>query len=857
MKTYKNVLFVIVFSFFVLAFFIWQTRRNIANNAASNEAFQQLNNQLQNINDFNAQLASTESSSLNYILTGDEYYAEKFRDDSTGLMNSITTMSSTYTGHPEQVANIETLKNMVMEKLQLNAAIINMPRGQALVQGQVPSIEKKRVTNKINLQLSKISRYNEILFENNINRFDAASRNYYLTTLIICLVTFLIVYFMLTRISEQIRRRKRAEFEAQVNESKYKELINQSGVILFTSNVSGEFTFVSNYAKKVTGYDSDELIGKSFLMLIDKEWKSTVINFYQHMIENRLSESSIKFPIVTKEGENKWMDQQAVLLMENGVPTGFQCITKDVTEIYLLDEERTKRNQERKESHLLLQSILDNCPQIIFIKDNKGRYVQVNNQFVEVLNLNPNHIIGCTDEMLFGDEIAGKFLRFEKKIFEAQKAVEVKQDILYRDEVRKYSFVIFPLFDPEGKILGLSGIGTDITENVNNHKKLIEAVKKAEHAEKLKESFLANMSHEIRTPLNAIIGFGTQMMKTDMTEKQRGFLQNINSASEHLLVLINDILDISKIEEGKLSLEHIDFDFKEVIQESIAVLSHKAEEKGLVLETHTDERINRFLKGDPHRLKQILLNLLGNSIKFTEKGSVQVNCQLAEDRPGQQLVRLEVIDTGVGIEKEYLANLFDKFSQEDRSVTRKYGGTGLGMSITKYLVELKGGTIDVESEKNVGTRITIVFPLEKTEVTSIANPEYISPDINKLSNCRILVVDDVEMNRLVASAVLSEYGVVITEAENGADAIQKLRESTFDMVLMDLQMPVMDGLNATRIIRNELKLQLPVIALTASAMRRDNEKCFEAGMNDYVTKPFNEEDLITVIQKHLVDLPIA
>ena len=851
MKTYQNVLFVIVFSFFVLAFFLWQTKRNIANNAAGNQAFEQLNGQLQSLNDLNEALSSADAASVSYSLSGDPYYLEKFRDDTTTVSLITARLGETYMAYPEQLANIQQLRDYMAQKIQVSVRQIQA-RQDTLSRSYLEFItEKKRINNKVSQQLSRIKRFNEGLFDANMARFDKASKNYYLTTLIISLATFLVVYFMLIRISDQIKRRKRAEYTAQVNEKKYRELIDQSGVILFTSDTKGIFTFVSSYATRVTGYEVDELVGNSFLKLVVPEWQETVISFYQQMLQNHLTESSIKFPILTKTGEQKWMDQQAVLLYANDQPYGFQCITKDVTEMYLLDEERTKRNLERREAHLLLQSILDNCPQIIFIKDNAGRYIQVNRQFAYVLDLLPKNILGKNDQEIFGKDIAQKFVKFEKRILETQRAVEVRQDIMEKGFPRKYSFILFPLFDPSGEILGISGIGTDITENVNNQKRLIEALKKAEHAEKLKENFLANMSHEIRTPLNAIIGFGNQLMKSDLPDKHRGFINNINSASQHLLVLINDILDISKIEQGKMTLEEIDFDFPKSIEESVSVMSQRAEEKNLPLKVHIDPRIQTYLKGDPHRLKQILLNLLGNAIKFTEKGEICIEALLQNETPGHQDLILKVTDTGVGMEKEFLNNLFDKFSQEDRSVTRRYGGTGLGMSITKHLVELMNGTIEVYSQKNEGTIIKMRLPFRRSDQTLHESADGVIYDNSKLRNCRILLVDDVEMNRMVASAVLADYGVNITEAENGADAVRLLREQPFDLVLMDLQMPVMDGLNATLHIRNELRLSIPVIALTASAMRRDNERCFEAGMNDYVTKPFNEEELVGVIQKNL------
>ncbi|MBS1655346.1 MAG: response regulator, partial [Bacteroidetes bacterium] len=389
----------------------------------------------------------------------------------------------------------------------------------------------------------------------------------------------------------------------------------------------------------------------------------------------------------------------------------------------------------------------------------------------------------------------------------------------------------------------------DITEQKELELELVEAREAAEQSASSKEIFLANMSHEIRTPMNAILGMGRQLNKTELNEQQHFFLNTINTAAEHLLVIINDILDISKIEAGKLQLEEIGFNLADLLQHSQEVITHKAEEKGLSVSMETDRKIDSILIGDPYRLNQVMLNLLSNAVKFTEKGRIEVKAKLLVSKEGVQLITVTVSDTGIGMDKEFLASIFQKFSQEDKTITRKYGGTGLGMSISKQLVELMQGTITVSSSKGVGTKITLTIPFKVGTVRDLKIKEKVSFDSSVLRDKKILLVEDNEMNRLVAITVLKNYGVHISEVVNGAEAVEAVKSFSYDLVLMDVQMPVMDGIQATRIIRSGLDKYIPIIALTANAIKGESDRCLEAGMSDYVSKPFEEEDLVTTIAK--------
>ncbi|MBX7182281.1 MAG: PAS domain S-box protein [Bacteroidia bacterium] len=401
-----------------------------------------------------------------------------------------------------------------------------------------------------------------------------------------------------------------------------------------------------------------------------------------------------------------------------------------------------------------------------------------------------------------------------------------------------------PKFAPTGELVGSVIICLDITNQKKLEHELIKSRERAETLSKAKDSFLANMSHEIRTPMNAIIGMGNQLAKTNLDEKQGFFLNTINTAAENLLVLINDILDLSKIKAGKLSVENIHVKLNSIVNNVIQMLVHKASEKGIDLKlSKYDSQISTALNGDPYRLTQILLNLMSNAIKFTEKGSVEISCEVQNQTDQYQIVLFKVKDTGLGMEKEFIAKIFDQFSQEYESVSRKFGGTGLGMSICKELVELMGGEIFVESEKGVGTTVsfTIKFKRSKEEGEEDSVIENVSG--NFLENKVILVADDNDMNRLVAATILENYGAKIMEAATGEEAVNAFDLNQPDLVLMDIQMPVMNGYEATQILRKTGKT-VPIIALTANAIIGEKEKCISLGMNDYIAKPYKEEEMV-------------
>ena len=388
----------------------------------------------------------------------------------------------------------------------------------------------------------------------------------------------------------------------------------------------------------------------------------------------------------------------------------------------------------------------------------------------------------------------------------------------------------------------------------SSNEQLIEARDRAEQATKAKSIFLSNMSHEIRTPLNGIIGISDLLLKKHLGQEVLDMLHSVKYSADNLLVIINDILDFSKIEAGKITFEKINFNLPTLVNRLYETFIFKANEKNIELKIgmNADENIN--IVGDKVKLNQILINLIGNALKFTETGSVGLKVNQEKEKGGRCKVHFKIIDTGIGIPPEKKESIFKSFAQSDLATTRKYGGTGLGLTITKKLVELQGGTITVESTPGRGSTFFVTMPFdlaEKMKQKETVEQEDFPPFEKTM---KILVVEDNAINQFVVVKLLKEWNLMADVANNGKEALEYLKQYHYRLVLMDLQMPVMDGIDATKRIRRNgadvLWPEIPIIGLSANAFAEVKEKVMKAGMNDFTTKPIQQKDLYALIEKY-------
>ncbi|MBB1489197.1 ATP-binding protein [Oceanospirillum sediminis] len=388
---------------------------------------------------------------------------------------------------------------------------------------------------------------------------------------------------------------------------------------------------------------------------------------------------------------------------------------------------------------------------------------------------------------------------------------------------------------------------------------LEDALEMAEQANQHKSRFLANVSHEIRTPMNAILGLTDLVLQTQLHHTQKDYLEKVRLSADNLLHLINDILDFSKIESGHMKIEQIDFNLDDVLTQVYHLNHQKASEKQLSFTVSRAADLPEWLNGDPLRFHQILVNLVSNAIKFTSEGQIRLDINLLGYSDNKYMLEVRVTDTGPGIPADRQKKLFNAFTQADDSTTRHFGGTGLGLSICKQLCGLMRGSIAIDSTPGEGSTFTVRLPFmeadhipEKTPCNTLPEPLLSDTHKSDFSSARVLLVEDNPVNTLVATAMLEQFNIVPDTAENGQEALEMLTQHQYDLILMDVQMPVMDGYTATRKIRQQYSPeQLPVIALTANAIDGDREKSLSEGMNDYLSKPFKADDLIRIMSKWL------
>ena len=623
----------------------------------------------------------------------------------------------------------------------------------------------------------------------------------------------------------------------------FRNLIDNSSDSIQVSDETGKLVYINNTASERLGISPEKC--QEFNVRQFEKTLSNIDDWNRHIEELK------KTTQLLIEGENENIKTGEHFYVE--VYVNYFVIENKG---YVIANSRDISHRKRNEIQLKLQ---EEKYQNIIANMNLGLLEVDLNENIEFCNQSFTDISGFTLDELKGKNASILFINqnvfptINNSTNKRKKGISDSYEILVLNKYKEPKWWLIsggPKYDQKGKIIGSIGIHLDITKQKKLESELEEALASAKAASIAKEAFLANMSHEIRTPLNGIIGMINQLNKEKISPQQLKYVENAQTASDHLLSIINNILDLSKIEAGEFKLELKDTCFRELINDSIKILENQITEKNLSFELTISTKINEYLVIDKSRFRQILINIVGNSIKFTEKGKISIDCNLIKSSQTSQTIQIIIKDTGIGMEAAFLDKIFTKFNQEDVSSSRKYGGSGLGMIISKQIIDIMNGKIAIISEKNIGTEVTIelTFPISNNSSTTEKNnlkANYLTKDT------KILVVEDNEMNRLVVSNFLSPYTNNIKEAENGNEAVELVSKENFDILLMDLQMPFMDGIEATKIIRDELKLNIPIIGVSANAFQSEIDKCIENGMDDYITKPFKEDNLLEKINKLL------
>ncbi|WP_163832866.1 response regulator [Spartinivicinus ruber] len=547
-----------------------------------------------------------------------------------------------------------------------------------------------------------------------------------------------------------------------------------------------------------------------------------------------------------------------------------------------------EKNKQLSESSARFQALLDNAPAIITITNRQHQYVMVNKEYERIFSSSASEQTGIqTDQNNVNKQASISFSTNDDQVFEKQQPIEVEETIRLADGDHTYLLVKFPLYDSKAKIKDVGTIATDITKlkkaeqvianyntelekTVNIRTQELEiAQQKACEANAAKSQFLANISHEIRTPLNAITGLAYLALKTSLSQKQKNYLNKIQSASQTLLGIINNTLDMSKIEAGKLIIENANFSLKRVVSTIEQIFTEQMREKGLHFIVTLSPQVPDYLIGDELRLQQVFINLINNAMKFTDSGTVsvtifgdgsyvkqqsitnkQVNTAVSENN--HVYIRFYIKDTGIGIDESKIDSLFESFTQAEAATTRRYGGTGLGLTICRQLVELMGGAISVKSELGYGSEFIVEIPFNLGYVPS--QPLVEQNKSLAWRGCRVLVVEDNQVNQQIISELLSQAEIDVSVVNNGSEAIAKMRCQHYQLVLMDIQMPGLSGYQTVRRIRklSELK-DVPIIALTSNALDGEREKAIQAGMNDFLTKPIDPLIFYNCLSRWLKD----
>ena len=662
---------------------------------------------------------------------------------------------------------------------------------------------------------------------------------------VVALVLGLLGYGLAGQIRLRVAAQRAAEAAtaaAAEAAAQYRLLADNSTDMILRLDLAFICRYLSPACREILGYEPAALVGTASIGLLHPDDSEPLAEIYRAMAAGR-ERAGLTGRIRHRDGHWVWAEIGLRLVRDAaGKPLEIVGTIRDITR-------RVAAQEALRESQARLQSILDCAPVAISLKDLEHRYVVINRQYQAWYSVTEAQQLGRPLSAVGTDAVFTALMeRVEDRVFATGTAqtIEVREPDIGTAPAWE-SITKFPIRGADGIIIGVGTLNMDISERKAAERALQEAKDAAEEANRAKSDFLASMSHEIRTPMNGIIGFADLLLDSELTAEQRRQAKLVKDAGKSLLAIINDILDVSKIEAGKLGLECIPLSPVAIADGALSIIGAEAAAKGLTLAIDAASDVPAWIEGDPTRLRQILLNLLSNAVKFTDRGTIAVRILRDPETPGSRL-RFEVTDSGPGIARERQHLLFLPFSQLDRSISRRFGGTGLGLAICKRLAEAMDGAIGLDSEPGRGS--TFWFTVKATEIAAPAVAVDGTAIAAKVS-ARILVAEDVYMNQIVVEALLKAAGHEVALVANGAEAVAAVQSRDYDLVLMDMEMPVMDGISATRAIRGlgEGVRDIPIIALTANAMAEEIARCHAAGMNDHLAKPIDREIMLATVAK--------
>ncbi len=619
------------------------------------------------------------------------------------------------------------------------------------------------------------------------------------------------------------------------NEAGFRELVEAAADVIFRTDAEGRFTYVNPAAEEALGLAEGELLGRPFLDVVRPDYRDQARRFYADQRAQAIPNTYCEFPMVTEAGVQ--------LLTEGGRFAGLQAVARNITERKLL-QEAIEREREQ------LRQIVTHAPVAMAMLDRGRRHLAHSARWLRYLGTEDPSVVGRTLEEVWPG-MPDKYRAVFARALDGE-VVSDPEDTLVREDGTEVfmRWTLHPWRGADGAVAG-------VVLAVQSVDVLVRARQAALEASRLKSEFVANMSHEIRTPMNGVIGMTRLLLDTALTKEQREYAEVIDVSGRALLEIINDILDFSKIEAGRIDIEAVDFDLRRAVREVLGSFAEAAQAKGLELLCLIRHDVPNALVGDPGRLRQVLNNLVGNAVKFTEKGEVVLRVTPGESAGDAAVVRFEVRDTGIGIDPELRSRLFQSFVQADGSSSRRYGGTGLGLAISRRLVSLMGGTIDVESQPGRGS--TFFFTVRFERQAPEAAPLPVPPA--RLAGRRVLVVDDNATNRQILKQQLGYWGLRTTAVDAGARALATLRETAdeghpYDLAILDMKMPEMDGLALGRAIKEEPSLAaVRLILLTSFGQRGHGAEASRIGIAAYLTKPVDEADLYDCLVEVLGEGP--